>query len=371
MRESNVQNSKRDLTGLPKSKKSVPPTVLDLFSGAGGMALGFKNAGFDTIAGVDNDVFCIETFGTNFPEARAFCEDLSRPSKELKNFFNEIRGKVDVIVGGPPCQGFSIAGKRHEKDPRNLLYKHYIKTVKIVMPKYVVIENVPAIRTMSNGQFARAITRDLNKLGYLVEVINVNASDYGVPQNRKRTFFIAKMNGEPVTFPKPTTISNKVTTKDAIGDLPLVEDYFEDLPINYERPPTNSYQKRMRKGSRKLFNHWSVAHTEKTKGIIALVPDGGNYKDLPKKFRETRRVNIAWTRMASSLPSFTIDAGHNHHFHYKANRVPTVRECARIQSFPDNFIFLGNKTSQFRQVGNAVPPILAECLARQIFRDLM
>ena len=149
-----------------------------------------------------------------------------------------------------------------------------------------------------------------------------------------------------------------------------MEDYFDNLPIPYSSKAKNDYQVRMRKGSKQLFNHWSVAHTEQTKSIIALVPDGGNYKDLPKRLQNTRRVNIAWTRMASYLPSFTIDAGHNHHFHYKANRVPTVRECARIQSFPDTFVFLGNKTSQYRQVGNAVPPLLAEVLAKRILKDL-
>jgi DNA (cytosine-5)-methyltransferase 1 len=345
-------------------------TVLDLFSGAGGLALGFKSAGFKTIAGVDNDSASLETFARNFPDSRTICEDLSSVSVELARFFKSLRGKVDVIVGGPPCQGFSIAGKRIIDDPRNSLYRHYIETVEVIRPKYVVIENVPTIRTMGDGKIANAIIQDLENLGYEVRVMTVNASDYGVPQNRKRAFFIAKRGSTPVVFPDPLTTDNKLTTKDAIGDLPRVEDYFENLPIPYTHKAKNDYQRKMRKGSKQLFNHWSVAHTEQTKSIIALVPDGGNYKDLPRSLQNTRRVNIAWTRMASNLPSFTIDAGHNHHFHYKANRVPTVRECARIQSFPDTFVFLGNKTSQFRQVGNAVPPLLAEVLAKRIFKDL-
>lgn len=344
-------------------------TVLDLFSGAGGLALGFRSAGFITIAGIDNDPSSLETFAKNFPDARAICEDLSLISPELAKFVRGLRSKVDVIVGGPPCQGFSIAGKRLIDDPRNSLYRHYIETVEVIRPKYVVIENVPTIRTMGDGKVALAIIQDLEALGYVVSVTTVNASDYGVPQNRKRTFFVAKKGGEPVGFPEPIA-AQKLTTKDAIGDLPLVEDYFDDLPIPYSKEAKNSYQSKMRRGSKQLFNHWSVMHTAQTKSIIALVPDGGNYKDLPKKLQNTRRVNIAWTRMASNLPSFTIDAGHNHHFHYKANRVPTVRECARIQSFPDTFVFLGNKTSQYRQVGNAVPPLLAEVLAKKIMEDL-
>ena len=346
------------------------PTVLDLFSGAGGLALGFQAAGFKTIAGIDNDKASLETFARNFPSAVTMCEDLSSTSDELVTFFKNLRNKIDVIVGGPPCQGFSIAGKRLIDDPRNSLYRHYIGIVDVIKPKYVVIENVPTIRSMGGGKIASAIVQDLENLGYEVQVMTVNASDYGVPQNRKRTFFVAKKGDQPVVFPNPLTPTLKITTEDAIGDLPLLEDYFDDLPIPYTKTFKNEYQRKMRQGSKLLFNHWSVAHTEQTKSIIALVPDGGNYKDLPKRLQGTRRVNIAWTRMASNLPSFTIDAGHNHHFHYKANRVPTVRECARIQSFPDSFVFLGNKTSQYRQVGNAVPPLLAEVLAKRIFKDL-
>jgi DNA (cytosine-5)-methyltransferase 1 len=347
------------------------PTVLDLFSGAGGLALGFKFAGFKTIAGVDNDSTSLKTFARNFPESLTYCEDLSSISSAFRDYLRAQKNSIDVVVGGPPCQGFSIAGKRLIDDPRNSMYRHYIEIVELIRPKYVVIENVPMIRTMGGGRVASSITRDLEDLGYFVEVKTVNASDYGVPQNRKRTFFVGKLGSAPVHFPEPLTTEDKLTTKDAIGDLPLVEDYFEDLPIPYQDRALNKYQKRMRIGSKQIFNHWSVAHTEQTKSIIALVPDGGNYKDLPKKLQNTRRVNIAWTRMASFLPSFTIDAGHNHHFHYAANRVPTVRECARIQSFPDSFVFLGNKTSQYRQVGNAVPPILAEVLARRIMKDLL
>ena len=126
----------------------------------------------------------------------------------------------------------------------------------------------------------------------------------------------------------------------------------------------------MRNKQGKVFNHQGVVHTEKTKSIIALVPDGGNYKDLPKNLQQTRKVHIAWTRFNSQKPSLTIDTGHNHHFHYKYNRIPTVRESARLQSFPDDFIFMGSKTSQYKQVGNAVPPIMAEQIAKALAKVL-
>ncbi len=351
-------------------KTPLKRTTLDLFCGAGGLALGFEHAGFSTLAGVDIDQQSLLTFSKNFPGAKAICEDLASASPDLRSYFRSLKGKVNVVVGGPPCQGFSIAGKRLIDDPRNQLYKHYIETVKLIRPKYVVIENVPTIRTMGKGLVAQSIVEDLGDLGYQVEVSTVNAADYGVPQNRKRTFFVGKLGGSPVGFPAVSTNLKKISTKEAIDDLPAVDNYFEDSPLQYFQKPQNKYQELMRQGSRTISNHWSVAHTQKTRSIISLVPDGGNYKDLPKRLQRTRNVNIAWTRMSSDAPSFTIDAGHNHHFHYSANRVPTVRESARIQSFPDSFVFLGNKTSQFRQVGNAVPPLLAEMLAIEIFRDL-
>jgi len=137
-------------------------------------------------------------------------------------------------------------------------------------------------------------------------------------------------------------------------------------PIN----PKSVFQREMRNGNKVVFNHQITNHNEKTVEIIAMVPDGGNYKDLPKELHETRKVNIAWTRLNSKKPSFTIDTGHRHHFHYEFNRVPTVRESARIQSFRDEFIFCGSKTSQYKQVGNAVPPLLAKAIALKIKKYL-
>ena len=162
-----------------------------------------------------------------------------------------------------------------------------------------------------------------------------------------------------------------MTCKDALSDLDFIGD-LRLLPEHaaYELPALSDYQQLMRRDSTQLLNHVTTIHTEKTRKIIAMVPDGGNYKDLPQELWSTRKVNIAWTRMDSQKPCFTIDTGHNHHFHYHANRVPTVRESARIQSFPDNFEFIGIKTSQLKQVGNAVPPMLAQAVAKSIISAL-
>jgi DNA (cytosine-5)-methyltransferase 1 len=152
----------------------------------------------------------------------------------------------------------------------------------------------------------------------------------------------------------------------ALSDLPSLEDEIGQEVMEYRTEPRNDYQKLMRKRSREVYNHIAACHSERVKKIISLVPDGGNYKDLPEEYAHSRNFHVAWTRFASQKPAPTIDTGHRHHFHYKYNRVPTVRECARLQSFPDDFIFLGNKTQQFRQVGNAVPPIMAQEIATKV-----
>ena len=341
--------------------------TLDLFSGAGGLSLGFHKAGFHTVAAIDNNAPALETFSKNFTGSKTYNIDLS----DIDNpAFTEIQN-IDVMLGGPPCQGFSIAGKRDINDPRNTLFISYLKLVEKYSPKAVVIENVPNILSMNKGDFANQIVAGLNQLGYDVCVLKLNAAEFGVPQSRKRAFFIGLKKGMfPIHELEALKISSPITTSDALSDLPLLEEHLGSEVEDYLFLPINNYQSLMRASSNKIHNHQSVDHKEQTKNIIALVPDGGNYKDLPEELHLTRKVNIAWTRMNSKKPCFTIDAGHNHHFHYKANRVPTVRECARIQSFPDDFIFVGNRTSQYRQVGNAVPPLLAQKIAEILYKLL-
>lgn len=336
--------------------------VFDLFCGAGGFSEGFRQAGFKIVAGIDNDNDVLTTFSSNFPEASTISSDLSQ---SLCYSGLPIQ-KVDVVIGGPPCQGFSVAGKRLGNDPRNALYRAFIRLVNSLNPLAVVMENVPTILSIHEGETAKAIVRDFGLLGYHTEIFTLNAADYGVPQNRRRTFFVSLRNSLKFRIPAPTTAFNRITAEMAISDLPLLDNSPGGEVLEYNMEPLNEYQREMRAGSEAIYNHWAVQHKQKTIDTIRLVPDGGNYKDLPEHLKDTRKVHIAWTRMNSNKPCFTIDAGHNHHFHYKANRVPTVRECARIQSFPDCFRFYGKKTSQFRQVGNAVPPLLARAVALEL-----
>ena len=274
--------------------------------------------------------------------------------------------KVDVIIGGPPCQGFSIAGKRIVDDERNSLYKSFVKMVAHFKPKAFLLENVPNILSLGDGVIRDAIVKDFSDLGYTVSYKVLLAADYGVPQNRRRAIFVGFLDGQVFEFPKPT-VEKPITSKEAISDLP--EESIEEGG-KYPSAPQSEYQKLMRRGSLAVYNHEITIHNERTKEIIAMVPDGGNYKDLPVELQNTRKVHIAWTRLNSTRPSMTIDTGHFHHFHYKYNRVPTARESARFQSFPDTFVFCGNKTSKLKQIGNAVPPLMAKVIAEQIMKQI-
>lgn len=341
------------------SKKN---TVIDLFCGCGGLSQGFIDAGYEISLGIDKWADAIETFNFNHKGSKGVVANLLEinPSDIAKNGNID---KVDVIIGGPPCQGFSIAGKRIIEDERNQLYKTFVNFVEYFKPKAFLMENVPNIMSMGKGAIKNQIIKDFEKLGYKVSHQILLASDYGIPQNRKRAFFTGLKNNVEFDFPIPTTPNNKITSKEAISDL--TEHTITD-GSQYLNKYESSYQKQMRNGNKVVFNHQITEHKEKTIEIIAMVPDGGNYKNLPKELHTTRKVNIAWTRLNSQKPSFTIDTGHNHHFHYEFNRVPTARESARLQSFHDDFIFQKGKTSQLKQIGNAVPPLLAKELAKKL-----
>lgn len=359
-----------------KTMKNSKLIAIDLFCGCGGFSYGFQQAGFKMALGIDMWKDATITYKHNFPEANVINEDITLvDAKTIMEKAGCKEGEIDVIIGGPPCQGFSVSGKRMIDDPRNKLYKSFVSLVEQIQPKVFVMENVPGLIRLFGGKVKEEVLSDFSAIGYRVKVQQLSSDDYGVPQQRKRVFFVGineKIFKEEIefTFPEPTHgvgLEDVITCKDAISDLDFVpDDVSLGENIEYGLPATNDYQEKMRMGSLMIKNHSITIHKEQTKQIIAMVPDGGNYKDLPVELQSTRKVNIAWTRMNSEKPCFTIDTGHNHHFHYKENRVPTVRESARIQSFPDVFEFIGIKTSQLKQVGNAVPPLMAEAIAKQV-----
>lgn len=353
-------------------------TAIDLFSGAGGLSQGFIQAGYELLAGIDFDEAALKTYAHNIKGAKALKEDLFDERNSIKHIEESIGSKkIDVIIAGPPCQGFSLTGARDINDSRNRLYVAVVHAVEHFKPKAFLIENVPGMATLYKGAVKQQIINTFEDMGYAVSVTDkpLLAADYGVPQIRKRMFFVGfrkDLGYEYFEFPKPKlTSENYIGTAAAISDLPSLENNLGENIMPYDSTPASDYQRLMRNGADNLYNHVATKHTDEVKWVISQVPEGGNHKDLPPGVGDSRKFNEAWTRYHSQKPSKTIDTGHRNHFHYKWNRVPTVRENARLQSFPDTFEFLGNKTQQNRQVGNAVPPLLAQAIADKMREHLM
>lgn len=350
--------------------------ILDLFCGCGGLSLGFEKAGCQVKLGVDNDEAALKTFIANHKNSNALNTDLGNGF--TKAIESNLNSNIDIVMGGPPCQGFSLSGPRQLDDPRNTLVSSFIDVVEKVSPKVFIMENVPGLISLYKGTVKDYVLKSFKNLGYNVSFKKVLAADYGVPQSRKRVIFVGIKNAKQAfEFPKPKYFHpdslfkpNYWTASEALSDLPSLEDERWSDEMNYVSEPQNEYQEWCRNSSEFIRNHIGTNHSDKVKKIISLVPEGGNYKDLPEKYRHTRKFNVAWTRYHSQKPASTIDTGHRHHFHYKYNRVLTVRENARLQSFPDDFIFYGNKSEQNRQVGNAVPPLLGKSIAEKLLERL-
>jgi len=332
--------------------------IIDLFCGIGGLSLGFEQAGFEVAAAVDFWDDAIKTYNHNRRNKVAKTESVEEFNKSELPYLADTQ-QISGIIGGPPCQGFSTVGKREIDDERNKLYLEFCKAVDIVRPDFFVIENVKGMLTLNKGAFVEDIYKRFGPdgLGYHVTHKLINVADYGVPQNRYRVFFVG-LKDKDFTFPEP--LNTVLTAKDGINDL---------LGANnehYGSKPNNAYQKMMRGSQKKPLNQDYTAHSEQTVNIISQIPDGGNIKSLPREYWDVRKYNKAFERMSSERPSNTIDTGHRNYFHYSEPRIPTVRESARIQSFPDNFEILGTRGSQYKQVGNAVPPLFAKQLAEQV-----
>lgn len=362
---------KKKITDNKKTKLKV----VDIFAGCGGLSYGFEMSGYEILLGIDNWQDCLDTFLYNHKNSKILCEDISKVKKQDIDKIIDNK-KVDVLVGGPPCQGFSLAGKRDSKDSRNKLVLEYVKIVKDLKPKFFVLENVIGLLSMKDeagNLVIENLEKEFKKIGYKISYKALYAHNYGVPQKRRRVFIVGNNLNINFEFPKPINDGDKVkfiTVGDAISDLPFLDNDFGEENTKHKNKPKSKYQEFMRSKTDKLLNHTKSQHSDQTIKVINLVPEGGNWKDLPSEYQNIRSYSNTWKRLDSKLPSVTIDTGHRHHFHYKANRVPTVRESARIQSFPDHFEFKGTRTSQFKQVGNAVPPLLAKAIADKILSYL-
>lgn len=351
-------------------------SVIDLFCGCGGISVGFSQTEKCNIVGaIDFNQRACETYQANFPSSKVICGDITSISVEDSGFKS-----VDIIVGGPPCQGFS-ALNRHEKnredDPRNILFMQFIRYVTELRPKALMIENVRQILTQKDGYARKTICSMLNDLGYNVEYKVLNASDYGVPQNRKRAVFVGirKDCGEfSFDILNKHVVTKKVTVDDALGDLYSIEDKNSTQSKHkYDNSIMNDYLAYVRDGSEYVDNHLMKYPNMNVQKRIHCVPAGGNWKDVPVELfpsvRNNRHSNYM-RRLDRNGQSITIDTGHDVYFHPIFDRVPTVRESARIQSFPDSFKFFGTRSEQLKQVGNAVPPLLAKAIAEGIIEVL-
>jgi len=336
--------------------------IIDLFCGIGGLSLGFEQSGFEVVSAIDMWKDAIVTFNHNRKSPVGKVETVEMFNQtELMELTSQHH--ISGIIGGPPCQGFSTVGRRIVDDPRNKMYLEFFKAVKIAQPDFFVIENVKGMLTLNKGAFVSDLIDRFgeNGLGYTISYQLLNAADYGIPQNRFRVFFVG-IKGKKFEFPQP--FSYTLTAKDGISDLE------GSTNEQYGSSPQNDYQDKLRGQCKHPVNQDYTSHTEQTVSIISMIPDGGNIKSLPPEYWQIRKYNKAFERMGTFKPSNTIDTGHRNYFHYSEPRIPTVRESARLQSFPDDFEIIGTRGSQYKQVGNAVPPMLANILAEQIKRTL-
>lgn len=349
--------------------------ILDLFSGAGGFSFGLEqNKNFICCVATDFNKSALATYSKNMPHAKCICGDIT--DINIKNLIvNESKkSKVNMIVGGPPCQGFSLKGKKLGlNDPRNFLFKEYLSIVEILQPEVFVIENVKSLLSTANGYFKNQIIKEVKNLGYNVSCDVLLASDFGVPQNRQRTIFIC-CKQKLINLPKPTT-KTKRTVRDAISDLAYLESGEGKDASEYIYPAQSSYQRLMRKNSTILYNHKASKHKDVAIQKLKLIPPECGKEYLPDDMKGKQVFNSTWGRLKWDEPSPTIDTRfdacsngtNNHPF---LNRAITPREAARLQSFSDDFIFVGSKVQIRTQIGNAVPPLMAKAIADKILKDL-
>jgi len=388
------------------------PTVLDLFCGAGGLAEGFRQAGYRILGGVDYFPSAIETFEANLPGAVGVLADLREP--DLDDLEKRFSG-VDIIVGGPSCQGFSTSGGlskssgRDQSDPRNHLFINYTDIVERLKPSWIVFENVPGLLLYENGKVALEIVRAFREIGYELVPMILLAADYGVPQLRRRLVFVGNRTGSDISLPAPTHgdvnlwkgfslpfahlsrighgkeegLLPHLAFDDACSDLPRVAEGKEIDGKPYPAEPKTPYQVAMRSGSDAVRQHAAAELSTLDRVAAQTLKQGQNWRDLsedvlPDRFKKIRRYDATTLlkRLRGDLPAYTITTKFNEattgaFIHPKQARTITLREAARLQSFPDTFIFSGSAAQIRQQIGNAVPPLLAKAIAEAILPAVM
>ncbi len=342
--------------------------VIDLFAGVGGLSLGFSQAGFKIVFANEYDQTIADSYKKNHPDTLVDSSDIC--DLDFEKVFGPYQNKITVVMGGPPCQGFSQKGKRTGiYDKRNFMFQQFVKVVDIVQPEFFLLENVPTILTAEKGYFKKQIIELFGNLGYDVKAKILKAENFGVPQTRRRAVFLGRKIKLDFDLPDGNGVSTSVA--EAINDLPKLRsgEGAEFMPYTYS--PRSSYQKNMRKNSSGIWNHIATKHSLIALERLAYIPIGGTKADLPFEHRTKSIHSGTWSRINPAGFARTIttrfDTPASGQFTLAhQDRCITVREAARLQSFPDNFRFYGPKTNQMLQVGNAVPPMMAKALADEI-----
>jgi DNA (cytosine-5)-methyltransferase 1 len=387
------------------SKKGRAPTCVDLFAGAGGLAEGFRQAGWRILAGADLDTFAASTFRANFPDAKFFIGPVSKlKPKQFMKALGLRPGQLDCLIGGPPCQSFSYNNhSRSASDRRARLFRDYLRIVRALRPKCLVMENVPGLLTIGEGVVIEEIKRRLGRLGYILSVRILYSEDFGVPQKRRRVFIVgtrllrnewAFPAGTHGPAPKPSEEANTlvhrwsprgrgrkakpfVTVWQAIGDLPRLHNGGGAEELRYTRKAHNVFQRRARRDASQLLNHRVHRVSPKMITRMRSIPEGGNWLNIPrrllpagmkraKKCDHTRRYGRLSRKDLCCTILTKCDPHWGSYIHPLDDRTISVREAARLQSFPDHFRFMGPISRQYEQVGNAVPPAMAAPIAQSL-----
>ena len=360
-------------------------SVVSLFSGGGGLDLGFKSSGYNILWAIDNNQDAVNTYKENL-DNHIICADINKIDEK-------VIPHADVIIGGPPCQSFSLAGNRHVEDARGQLVWRYITIINEVKPKAFVFENVTGLLSAknSNGEKILSLLQEAFKeIGYTINTKVINSADYGIPQRRKRVIIVGLKGKKQFIFPKETHnedgskgLKRYVSVEDALGDLAEATEN-PDSSIAYKTIPQTDYQRLVRGNCEMVTEHFLPRMSELDKYIISHVRPGGNYMDIPSDVKSERIKRLqrdgghttCYGRLSPDKPSYTINTYFNRpnvgcNIHYSEDRLITVREALRLQSFPDSYkIVSSSKQGRNLIVGNAVPPLLAKVIADSLKKYL-
>lgn len=368
-------------------KNSSGPICIDLFCGAGGLSYGLQLAGFHPVVAIDFDKNATATYKANHPDTVVLTTDIcTLDTKELLSYLGG--RELDLLAGGPSCQGYSTHGKRDPNDPRNFLFEHYLRIAKALRPKFILIENVQGLLTYNRGYFREEILSQLESMGYHADAKVLLTADYGVPQLRKRIFFVATRMDCEISFPAPThtedpesDLSPYLTVGEALFDLPPIMS--EEKQAKYLAKPKTALQKYLRGSSKVLTLHQARPLSEQAGRIAAHVREGFGLRSvpehvLPERFKRMRTIGngelrkdctTLYHRLSRSRPSYTITCNFRNiasgpFLHPLEDRSLSLREAARLMTFPDDYQFVGGGIP--RQIGNAVPPLMAKAVGEHI-----